>query len=75
MIPTGFLAAFYIALLSLHFMDLGVKVKEKSLLGKKMSLKETKHLSYAPCLCNKKMKLEVVLAKPDCSWIHNIIDE
>lgn len=35
-IPTGSLAAFYIALLSLHFMDLGVKIKKKSLLEKKI---------------------------------------
>lgn len=59
MIPTGFLAAFCIALLSLHSMDLDVKVEEKSLLGKKfnrkkMSSKETKHLSCALSLCNKK---------------------
>lgn len=35
-IPTGSLAAFYIALLSLHFMDLGIKIKKKSLLEKKI---------------------------------------
>lgn len=79
MTPIGLLAGFCIALLSLHFVDLGVKVKEKSLIGKKfkrkqMSLKETKHLNYAPCLCNKKMKLLVVPAKTDCTWIQNITD-
>lgn len=58
-IPTGCLAAFYIAILSLHFMDLGVK-RNISLLGKifksKMSLREAKHLSCAPCFCKEKMK-------------------
>lgn len=50
MIPTGFLAAFYIALLSLHFMDLGVKVKEKSLLGKKNVSERNKASQLCPLL-------------------------
>lgn len=50
MIPTGFLAAFCIALLSLHFMDLGVKVKEKSLLGKKNVPERNKASQLCPLL-------------------------
>lgn len=40
MIPIGFLAAFYIALLSLHFIDLGVEVKEKSFIREKIQKEE-----------------------------------
>lgn len=62
MIPMGSLAAFYIALLSLHFMNLGVKIREKDLykgkkFKRKMSVREAKHLSCVFCFCKEKMKL------------------
>lgn len=52
MIPMGSLAAFYIALLSLHFMVLGVKIKEKDLYkGKKIQKEDISEGSKASQLC------------------------